>query len=402
MTAPVRRVAVVGAGLAGLSAAVAAHEVGAEVVVIERASRPGGATAQSAGWIWRYNDLATYRLCAPHGDAAVQERVVHQLDRDLEWLLARGVRAVERRTARTFTSGMRVDPRQLVEALAARLPDDALRLRTSVTGARPANDSGFELRLERQVSAALPEPEPEWLHVDAIVFAGGGYAGDLARVARDADVTEEVHARWLLRTDAGGDGTSIDAVAALGAAIVPHAGECFCRVIAPGTEHDEALVRGVGELLVPEAVLRTSTGEVVPRESFDWSGSHAVWQLATMSGDGWLELPRSALRTKLPAGTVEDVLRRAGAGGALVEGDRSIIRLAIAAGITHTIPGIRVDAAGAVLAPTAARRFRERTAPIPGLHAAGCDAFGTGAGGYASGLAQALVLGRAAGTSACS
>ena len=53
--------------------------------------------------------------------------------------------------------------------------------------------------------------------------------------------------------------------------------------------------------------------------------------------------------------------------------------------ITHTIGGLRVD--------TAARVLTSRVEPIAGLFAAGADVGGISTGGYASGLASALVLG---------
>ena len=64
------------------------------------------------------------------------------------------------------------------------------------------------------------------------------------------------------------------------------------------------------------------------------------------------------------------------------------------AGITHTIGGLRVD--------EQARVLDEDGAPIDGLFAAGADAGGIATGGYASGLAAALVLGLAAAETALS
>ena len=60
----------------------------------------------------------------------------------------------------------------------------------------------------------------------------------------------------------------------------------------------------------------------------------------------------------------------------------------VVAGITHTIGGVRID--------PAARVLREDGTPIDGLYAAGADAGGIATGGYASGLASALVFGRIA------
>jgi predicted oxidoreductase len=64
----------------------------------------------------------------------------------------------------------------------------------------------------------------------------------------------------------------------------------------------------------------------------------------------------------------------------------------VEATITHTIGGLAIDAEARVL--------DEAGDPIPGLWAAGVDAGGFSGGGYASGLAQALVTGLAAAESA--
>jgi len=59
----------------------------------------------------------------------------------------------------------------------------------------------------------------------------------------------------------------------------------------------------------------------------------------------------------------------------------------VAPGITHTIGGLRIDE-------------RARVEGVEGLFAAGADVGGISTGGYASGLAAALVFGRIAAASA--
>jgi predicted oxidoreductase len=66
----------------------------------------------------------------------------------------------------------------------------------------------------------------------------------------------------------------------------------------------------------------------------------------------------------------------------------------VAAAITHTIGGLSID--------EQARVLDERHEPLDGLYAAGVDAGGISTGGYASGLASALVLGLTAAESALS
>ena len=66
----------------------------------------------------------------------------------------------------------------------------------------------------------------------------------------------------------------------------------------------------------------------------------------------------------------------------------------VRAAITHTMGGLCVD--------ERARVLREDGEPVQGLYAAGVDAGAVSTGGYASGLAQALVLGLSAAECAAS
>jgi succinate dehydrogenase/fumarate reductase flavoprotein subunit len=63
------------------------------------------------------------------------------------------------------------------------------------------------------------------------------------------------------------------------------------------------------------------------------------------------------------------------------------VAVRVSPGITHTIGGLRVDE-------------RARVVGVDGLFAAGADVGGISTGGYASGLAAALVFGRLAAESA--
>ena len=58
-------VAVVGAGMAGLVAAVQAQQLGARVVLLEKAEHPGGSLALSGGTLWcarTYEDLRLFAV----------------------------------------------------------------------------------------------------------------------------------------------------------------------------------------------------------------------------------------------------------------------------------------------------------------------------------------------------
>lgn len=407
------RVAVIGAGLAGLVAAVAAQEAGATIVVFERADEAGGATRDSAGWMWRYRDAATARTCAPHGDPVVQAAVVERFDDDLAWLEARGVALRARETGRVLTVGGRIEPPQAIAGLVARLDardGDSLQLRRVVEGARRLEDEAIELRiglLDRTGAREAGAAEVETF--DAVVFAGGGYAADLQRIADEANVSDAAAQEWVLRSGRGGDGSSIDAALELGALRVPVTGECLVRLVPAAEATDvvaasmdsRALVRA-GELQVPgTSVHAAADAPALAQAPHDWSGAQVAWELARMHGRGTLHLDRAALRTRIHAGgTVEDAVRAAidagAAAGRLEDGG---VWLAVRAGITGTRCGLRVDGDGRVL-QSAPRRFGRAGSPIPipRVYAAGIDAADPGMGGMGSGLALALVLGRRAGT----
>ena len=401
------RVGVVGAGLAGLVAAIAAHDAGADVVVLERSDEPGGATRDSAGWTWRYRDLASARASAPHGDPVVQQAIVDRLDDDLAWLEAMGVAVRARETGRALTVGVRIDPPQAIGALVDRLDErdvDALRLRRAVDGARLLDDGIIELHVDRWgPSGARAAHADDRERVDAVVFAGGGYATDLQRIANEADVAEAVAHDWVLRSTRGGDGSSIDSAMELGALRVPATGECLVRLVPSGSDavDPHALVRA-GELqVVGSSVHAAIDAPALEQAPHDWSGAQVAWQLARTCGSGTLHFDRAALRTRIHAGgTVEDAVRAAvdagASAGRLVDGG---VWLAIRAGITGTRCGLRVDGDGRLLHPAPRRLGRiGPPQPIPNAFAAGIDAADPGMGGIASGLALALVLGRRAGS----
>ena len=369
------RVLVIGAGLAGLAAAIEATELGADVVLAERCAEPGGATIASAGWIWAYHDLDAYREMAPAGDERVQRALVDGFDPAIAWLERHAVDISERGTGRTFTRGVRVNPQALVATLVACLPPGVLRAATRVT--RVERDGSGELcaRLEHAGRSSS-------VNVDAVIAAGGGYAADVARIAREAHA--EAHRdRWVVRPARGGDGSSMDAIAPLGVERVHPDGECFTRLVP-----DVAAAPVRAELSIPfgelggvEHVVIDAVGAEVARLGHDWSGAMQAWELARRTGAGWIRLPSQSLDARVHAGGVRDIVERAiELGVPARRADDGSIALAVVAGVTHTRCGIVVDGHGAAHGS-------------PSVYAAGADAADAGMGGTAGGLAQALVLG---------
>ncbi|MBI3966673.1 MAG: FAD-dependent oxidoreductase [Chloroflexi bacterium] len=84
-------VVVIGAGMAGLAAAVQAAQLGARVVVIEKAAEPGGAVNVSGGWVWTFPSKEIYRREIPLGDQSLGGVMVERFDGDIAWLREQGV-----------------------------------------------------------------------------------------------------------------------------------------------------------------------------------------------------------------------------------------------------------------------------------------------------------------------
>jgi fumarate reductase flavoprotein subunit len=84
-------VVVLGGGMSGLCAGLAAAEGGADVVVLEAAPRAGGSMRLSGGLVWGPRDLATAREYIPKGDADLQAVLVRELPRAWAWLSGLGL-----------------------------------------------------------------------------------------------------------------------------------------------------------------------------------------------------------------------------------------------------------------------------------------------------------------------
>jgi predicted oxidoreductase len=146
----------------------------------------------------------------------------------------------------------------------------------------------------------------------------------------------------------------------------------------------------------------------------DFAGEHLSWSETDLvqatarqpNSRAWYVVDGRALRVEVRGRTVDEMVAAAeGAGGTVRRADVvddlrldlfSSPKLAeppfaavhVMPGITHTIGGLSVDERARVLG--------EDGAPIDGLWACGVDVGGIATGGYASGLAQALVLGLSA------
>src|SRR5215207_4827419 len=165
------RVVIAGGGLAGLTAALKATNLGAQVTLLEKGTCPGGSFLYSSGYIWSYFDLPTFRREAPGGDAALQQLILERLESDLTWLEGAGGALLARETGNPLTFGARFDPERTVSALVDRI---------ETSGGKILADTALEELLEDttgRVTGVLTrssEGKKEY-DADAVILASGGF-----------------------------------------------------------------------------------------------------------------------------------------------------------------------------------------------------------------------------------
>jgi fumarate reductase flavoprotein subunit len=361
-------VLIAGAGMAGLCAAARARELGASPVVVEKGLRAGGSMLLSSCVIWRYRSFDEFRAQCPGGDERLQRVVFEGLDEGLEWLEWLGAPVVTRETGNPLTTGIRFDPAGLTEAL-TRAAGEA---HFGHTGTDPGTDPGGHL-----------------------VLATGGFQGDAALV--EQFVRPAAPLRLRANPWSAGDGLRLGLKR--GAALSAGLDEFYGRNMAD-VDFGEREFVPLAQVYGRFAHVVNERGEAFFDGEVSWSEVDLVQATARQPGArAWYLLDDRALDRPVRDRTVREFVAesptRTDPGDLpfpAPEGTVAAVR--VAAAITHTIGGLRVD--------ERARVLDERDTPVDGLYAAGADVGGISTGGYASGLASALVLGRIAGESAAS
>jgi hypothetical protein len=125
------------------------------------------------------------------------------------------------------------------------------------------------------------------------------------------------------------------------------------------------------------------TGETGERhETTTWAEiDTAQWMARQPRARAWFRVPTAALAERVRDRSVGEMVEAAAAAGAPVVRGADDVTVETVAGVTTTLGGLAVDADARA---------------VPGVFACGADAGGLAAGGYASGLAGALVFGRVA------
>ena len=356
--------------MAGLCAAARGRELGASPAVLEKGTRPGGSMLLSSGVIWRYRSFEEFRAQCPGGDERLQRLVFERLDEGLEWLESLGAPVVARETENPLTTGVRFDPAELTEELV-----------------RAAGHVRFGHGL-----GTVPGTWPE----ETVVLATGGFQGDPELVERYVRPAAPLRRRanpWST-----GDGLRVGLEH--GAALSNGLDEFYGRNMAD-VDFDEAGFVPLAQVYGRHARIFNERGEeFFDHDQVSWSELDLVHATAHQPGArAWYLLDDRSLDQRVRYGTVGKLVAsaptRTDPGELPFEPPAgTVVAVRVAAAITHTIGGLRVD--------DRARVLDENNEPVDGLFAAGVDAGGISTGGYASGLASALVLGRTAAETALS
>ena len=341
-------VVVAGAGMAGLAAAARAHELGASVLVLEKGDWLGGSFRLSSGFVWRYRDWDTFRAQCPRGDPKLQRLVHERLDEGLAWLESLGAPVVSRATGNALTTGVQLDPVGTLEALARVVGE--VRLGTPL----------------RELQRGTP-----------VVLATGGFQGNRDLVRRY--VTSEAPSLQL-RANAWSTGDGLRLALENGASQTDGMDEFYGRNLAAAPDIPPEKFIELAQLYARFAKVTNERGEeFVTRH---WAELDVVqWTARQPRARAWYQVTDGALSRRVRDRTVGDMIETARAAGAPVERRGGTLIVEVAAGITTTLGGIKVD---------------ERARAADGLFAAGADVGGISTGGYLSGLAAALVFGRIA------
>jgi succinate dehydrogenase/fumarate reductase flavoprotein subunit len=352
--------------MAGLAAAARLRELGVEPTVLEKGTRPGGSMLLSSCVVWRYREWETFRSECPGGDPALQRAVWEHLDDAIAWLESLGAPVVWHETGNPETVGKRFDPRGLTDALVRAAGGDVTCTCMSMfMGHGPT----------------------------CTILATGGFQGDASLVADHIRPARALR----LRANPWSAGDGLRYVLARGGTTSVGMDEFYGRNM-PDADFTESDFVPQAQLYGRYARVFNDHGEEFFTGEVSWSENDLVQATARQpNARAWYVLDDEALAQRVRDRTVAELA--AAAPTRLDPSDlpfppppNARLAVRVSPGITHTIGGVRID--------ERARVLDSADRPVDGLFAAGADSGGISTGGYASGLAAALVFGRIAAESA--
>jgi succinate dehydrogenase/fumarate reductase flavoprotein subunit len=335
--------------MAGLVAAARLRELGRDVVVREKGTRIGGSMLLSSCVIWRHRDWEDFRRECPGGDEQLQRVVWERLDDAIAWLESHGAPVVWQETGNPLTVGKRFEPKGIVEALAG--------------------------DVELQADGCAD---------DVTILCTGGFAASSDLVTRYIQPAASLR----LRASPWSEGDGLRFALDRGASVTAGMDEFYGRNM-PDAPWDETQLVSSSQLYARFARIFDEDGvEFFRGDEVSWSETNVVQATAhRRRARAFYLLDAAALEQRVRDRTVGEMVEAAPAETRVALTDLpfdppngTIAAVRVIASITHTIGGLQVDE-------------RARVIGANDLWAAGVDAGGIATGGYASGLAQALVQG---------
>ena len=213
-----------------------------------------------------------------------------------------------------------------------------------------------------------------------LVLATGGFGGSPELVTRYVRPAAPLR----LRANPWSTGDGLEHALARGAALSEGTAEFYGRNM-PDTPWTEPEFVPAAQLYARRARIFDEAGvEFFRAEDVSWSETNVVQATAHRPGArAYYLLGEDALADPGVAERLGPTL--APRELPFAAPPETAVAVRVVASITHTIGGIRAD--------EQARALRADGSVVDGLYAAGVDVGGVAAGGYASGLAQGLVLG---------
>jgi len=166
-------VIVVGAGMAGLVTAAELVDGGRDVVVLEKAARPGGAMRISNGVVWTYLPYEELRAIAPDGNPELQRVLADRFEDDLAWLEDTGA-SLSPPTFDIDGTGKEIDPEAFPEHMVGLVEDGGGEIRLETPMDELLTDDGAVVG----VRATTPDGSPVRIEADVVIVATGGFQGN--------------------------------------------------------------------------------------------------------------------------------------------------------------------------------------------------------------------------------